>query len=763
MPGISAVKTGIPFSKKGFNFSSYWATLISATVENAAPTHVVLTFPAAQSSLLATDFTVNDHTVDSISWTGAVLTIVLTAAVVYGDTVTVTFGKTGETTSATNNTLANYYVRADGSNTSPYDTPAKGATVINTVINYLRTNGDGSPVVVSIGAGTFSAAADYIWMNNANLNNITVVGASAATTIVSPPTERVIYQTVTTGATIKRLTIKPAATKEGIYCTDTANRINLVDVDFVSIPTYEAILIRNLGMELNIKRAMIYGSVYGTGSPVYYIGDSSGTLENCISVAAAGSRYVNTWTMTSSGTVNIINCNILDSSTYGININGTGTYNIKNSIIAGCYEQVTNYPLNIQAGTVNMSNTVIIANPWDADGKWVTGTYVDGGGNVFTNPNPMFKTYAKKGYIIPRIDDTGNILHAKGVADLLAAKSMSGMLALSSSVSTTADEKTALRAMIADGSMEAACHTRTHTNMTMTGKIFDVIKGAETITIDRDADTIVLSGGGTVTGFKAKTLAAIKSELEGLGATVTAAAIYDNGLKPIVLGEAIAAGSGVNQVDLLIDTTGATGYYKTEIVDAASEIESIVNGDGNVIDGHTGVAYQCRTFGATYNASSADVRTCLINIGFVAATSDAVLETRYFYTVGDFDMYAVTLMSASSITGADEATTRLMARSLAFAAAHTGLIFAVLGHTAAETSLDQWEWAIDEWSKFGDNLTVCSLQEFADAIRAAESGWTDDEDGTFSRTYANGSGDYELEATSELVGASDDGGNIGAK
>lgn len=70
---------------------------------------------------------------------------------------------------------------------------------------------------------------------------------------------------------------------------------------------------------------------------------------------------------------------------------------------------------------------------------------------------------------------------------------------------------------------------------------------------------------------------------------------------------------------------------------------------------------------------------------------------------------------------------------------------------------------MDEWSKFGDDVNVCSLQKFADEVRAAESGWTDDEDGTFSRTYANGGGDYELEATSELIGAADDGGNIGAK
>lgn len=106
-PGIG-VGLGIPFQKNAFSFSSYWATLISATVENAAPTHVVLTFPAAQTSLLAADITctVNGvaRTVSSASWTGAVWTVVLASAVEYGDVVVMTF-KLTNTVTVTNNVL----------------------------------------------------------------------------------------------------------------------------------------------------------------------------------------------------------------------------------------------------------------------------------------------------------------------------------------------------------------------------------------------------------------------------------------------------------------------------------------------------------------------------------------------------------------------------------------------------------------------------------------------------------------------------------
>lgn len=87
----------------GQKWSSYWTTLISATVEQAAPTNVVLTFPTAKPALGASDFTIAGFTISSASWTGAVLTLALSTAVNYGDSVVVTFVKTGGTYTATNN------------------------------------------------------------------------------------------------------------------------------------------------------------------------------------------------------------------------------------------------------------------------------------------------------------------------------------------------------------------------------------------------------------------------------------------------------------------------------------------------------------------------------------------------------------------------------------------------------------------------------------------------------------------------------------
>ena len=90
----------------GQSWASYWASLISVTVENAAPTNVVLTFPTAKPELTDTDFTIAGFTISSASWAGAVLTLVLDKVVYEDDILVVTFVTTGGTTNVTNNVIA---------------------------------------------------------------------------------------------------------------------------------------------------------------------------------------------------------------------------------------------------------------------------------------------------------------------------------------------------------------------------------------------------------------------------------------------------------------------------------------------------------------------------------------------------------------------------------------------------------------------------------------------------------------------------------
>lgn len=104
-----------PPKQGGVSWSAYWKTLISATVETAAPTHVVLTFPAA-ANLVAADFTITDFAIASASWTGPVLTLVLTEAVlIFDGNLNITFNKTGDVGIVTNN------VADDGSTVDYFD------------------------------------------------------------------------------------------------------------------------------------------------------------------------------------------------------------------------------------------------------------------------------------------------------------------------------------------------------------------------------------------------------------------------------------------------------------------------------------------------------------------------------------------------------------------------------------------------------------------------------------------------------------------
>jgi len=78
-----------PFISIASRGGSAW-TPQTLVVENAAPTNVVITFPSAKT-VLASDFTIAAFTVLSGSWTGNIYTLVLSAAVVYGDILNVVY------------------------------------------------------------------------------------------------------------------------------------------------------------------------------------------------------------------------------------------------------------------------------------------------------------------------------------------------------------------------------------------------------------------------------------------------------------------------------------------------------------------------------------------------------------------------------------------------------------------------------------------------------------------------------------------------
>lgn len=81
----------------GIQWSSYWAPQ-SAVVENAAPTQIVLTYPkkVRAADIVTTNFAVSGKTINNaaIDTSGKIVTLTVTAAFVYGDSITLVANST---------------------------------------------------------------------------------------------------------------------------------------------------------------------------------------------------------------------------------------------------------------------------------------------------------------------------------------------------------------------------------------------------------------------------------------------------------------------------------------------------------------------------------------------------------------------------------------------------------------------------------------------------------------------------------------------
>lgn len=143
----------------GDSWRSYWTKMISAIVENTAPTNVVLTWATGKSSLTASDLscTVNGsaRAISSASWASGVWTVVLASAVAYGDAVIVTFAKTGQTKNITNNVLSyDFTLESTG-------TGAGVSTIRLNVSSNITLSLDGTAKFYSNSAGTLDESSTW--------------------------------------------------------------------------------------------------------------------------------------------------------------------------------------------------------------------------------------------------------------------------------------------------------------------------------------------------------------------------------------------------------------------------------------------------------------------------------------------------------------------------------------------------------------------------------------------------------------------------
>jgi len=593
---------------------------------------------------------------------------------------------------------------------------------------------EASSDTINIADGTY---VENLNLSSANLSNTTITGESRTGTIVEPSSGHTLrVQGTVTGLSVDTLTLRAVGAKNALLRNDGATDLSITSVIFESTSTHSDHLFRSQGSSgLAVSKCEFRNKYTASQYPMYLEGDTAGQVDLCIFRAANHSHFSHAVQISSSGTLTFYNCVILDPVRYGLSQGGSGTATIANSIVQGGSVGLNGYCLNRGAGTLNANSNYLISGTKNSAG-WVSAGVTEGTGddaNIKTNANPKFATYPRGGAILPRMDDSGNLSYVQSVAAILEPYGFEGCWNINMQSWSSANTAAA-RTLIEGGTIQLASHGYTHSKLTMTGTLFTISGG--TVTIDRSADTITFSGGGSVSGFRAKTLDAIKTELEGLGATVTPHADYDtvDGIKKESLGEVFDDGAATTTMVLLHDATGATGVEKVEITDAKTLQEAEINGAGNITDGQTGDTYACNSFAFPYNSSDATTRAAVRAAGYWAglSTVDTIDEET---TLIDVDLFHIGgYANVMQALGGDESGTRQAARALAFAAAHTGQLFFVGAHTADDLSLEQWGWICDEWEEFGDSIRVTSPQLLAQEVR--ESGnWADDGDGTYSRTF----------------------------
>ena len=659
---------------------------------------------------------------------------------------------------------ATYYVRVAGvgSNTSPYDTPAKGANIVKTLVDYLRVNGSGVGDIIDIGPGTFSNANDLIVLDETTLDNLTIQGAGRSLTILTPTAYHAIYgDNDISNLTVKDLTLQQnGAAVNIVYKTADAGVWNFTNVDFKSGPSHAETGLKLYGDETNLTRCRVFFNYTASKYPIYYFGDSSGTVQYCQFFASGTSKIGNSVALVGSGTQNFVNNIVMDVAEHAI-IANTGTSNISNNIIAGSTVSHTQYVINKAGGTVNSTNNILISSPWNDD-YWNPALDTDTG-NIKTNANPYFISYGRGGFLVPTVDDAGGLGtgYVEAIETLLAAKGFKGTwyTNISNLLDTLYDDA---RALMSRGVFEIGLHGYSHTNLTYANALLFSQTGGSNCTVAFDNTTITLNCDGTdydntldTTNAAYDTIVEIVSALNGVKGWTVAKSTTGSQTASSISDSALATSLATllatpEPCDITFNRAGiGEGLFKDEIADAKDFLEdSIINVLGNLTDPQTGATYSVNTYGATYNAGD-------------AATKAAAYATfqAYRYNTGaigasvqnlkDVDIFALGSADYTHVVGdGSEAAVRRNTRALAFAIVQSGLIVPFYAHNTTEFSIAQWTWFLDELSKF-NQLTVTSMQA---AVAAIKAGWTDDLDGTYRKIYTTFT-DFNIRAGSPAIDA----------
>jgi hypothetical protein len=592
------------------------------------------------------------------------------------------------------------YVKTDGSETSPYDTWAKAAKLCSTAQTYLdgRTS---TGHIMYVAPGTYTD--DFLNLTDADAQDETIFGVSTAgiaanatgdTCLNYPAAKADIMLAILagkdsisfskTGIKIKNITLKDAdSTHSGII--GTAGDVTLTNCQINDCASY-IIYLSGTGTTVTTNKSRFYGGAnIGGWEAAVYLQNTSNFTSNYDIFTGSPSKPLgknNVFYNHGTGTLTLNNTEAFATSLCPQVIlqDAAGALVVNNAILSG--GTVAN--VRTTAGSGAVSNSILNYQP---GGAALSGTITDT--NNQKGVNPLLVNARFPAIIIPCIDDSD--ASASGYIAALAAELVTRNLRGTWFIEADGIAGVAETIAAVSGNMSIGVHSRTHSSLDVANgrKLYDVTKAAETITIDRTAGggtgTITLSGGGSVTSFKTKTLEGIKTSLEALGATVTANATYVGAatgkIRTGAWGEVIADGTAINALNLLV-SDDTEGLFKSEIVDAKTVAE-VTLGAGDA-----------KTFSNPYGVSVAAAETAMQTAGYISARPNSYAATHAYLlsSVNIFDLTYINSVTHINPSGtATDAEIKQNAVNLCEFLVNSGGIVYLLAHSTSELTIAQWK------------------------------------------------------------------------
>jgi len=782
---ISIGRIAIGGTGGGVNWTSFWASLISATVENAAPTHVVLTFPTAQTSLVATDITAtingaNDPVV-SASWLGGVWTVVLTSTVIYGDVVVMTFVKTGGTANVTNNVMPNIgaYPMLD---VEPLSTPIiyvdsaatganNGTSWINayTTINAALTAAAASGDVIEISGGTVTKT----YTENLDVTKNVVIQGSKTVGHSGTVIQSGGFISHNTGGLIKVINIRRYVNGASVSCFNNVANSNIEFYDVIWKPcvtdamyfTITAGTVKFINCEItNILRNNNKGKLILVASAADI------TFDHVLFDYVGSINALPAGTKLSMNHCTVVGCGA-DMTYPFVDIGNSATTDtsFKNSIFFGVHP--------VKSGAA--SATPVVENCfWHKQASTVGYTTFDSAGkstpvNSVQYIDPLF-TDAKNtemGNIIIRSDDRNNLDDAWTAAQVLNPEiRLTHMVDLhGSNVNTrpSAGEIDNMRRLLAAGN-EIGGHCSTHSSSAILDAITVSATGTDptldiTVTQAGDSSTWVGTLSITINATQVDYDLLTYPDLLSLVTILNGAAIGDG----VVTASKTSALISYNILSCCLDaviTQSIAAPYVTQLDDDAFsrfeitenilDLEAYINSatdrnGNNAVAGTTeaapGTAYVCEVFGMAGNIYRASTLAVLQNNANIKGASGGASSGNgnMYYEGRNINMYAMYVQTP----GVDNSIFSMICASLAMP-----YVIQLVWHgvpTYGGTVQGLKDLLID--LGVGDK----TFGEYMDYIRT-DGGWTITEPyATFTGDYDDymSKGDYTLQLGSPLRGA----------